>query len=156
MSASPELIRERMPVWDALSEFFLDTELQDDDHKRIARVLARSPYSEVQLWEILRFEVYPPCHLNLLCVAGEWAMFGEDWLMERVAPRCDRRPRFYWPMLHWWMFRHHWRKVRDLIRDIRGGEQVAAPNSRPPSQLPTSPGVQSSDSQRTSSSGGCG
>lgn len=35
-------------------------------------------------------------------------------------------------------------------------EQDAAPNSRPPSQLPTSPEVQSSDSQRTSSSGGCG
>ncbi|HWQ91571.1 MAG TPA: hypothetical protein VN673_07855 [Clostridia bacterium] len=35
-------------------------------------------------------------------------------------------------------------------------EQVAAPNSRPPSQLPSSPEVQSSDSQRTSSSGGCG
>jgi hypothetical protein len=27
-------ITERMPVWDALSEFFLDTELQPDDHER--------------------------------------------------------------------------------------------------------------------------
>jgi hypothetical protein len=35
-------------------------------------------------------------------------------------------------------------------------ERDAAPNSRPPSQLPSSPEVQSSDSQRTSSSGGCG
>ena len=35
-------------------------------------------------------------------------------------------------------------------------EQVAAPNIRPPPQLPPSPQVQSSDSQRTSSSGGCG
>jgi hypothetical protein len=30
------------------------------------------------------------------------------------------------------------------------------PNSRPPRQLPTSPKIQSSDSQRTPSSGGCG
>ena len=35
-------------------------------------------------------------------------------------------------------------------------EQDAAPNSRPPSPLPSSPDIQSSDSQRTSSSGGCG
>jgi hypothetical protein len=38
----------------------------------------------------------------------------------------------------------------------KGSEQNAAPNSRPPSQLPTSPEIQSSDSQRTPSSGGCG
>jgi hypothetical protein len=42
-------------------------------------------------------------------------------------------------------------------RLLRGRvEQDAAPNSRPPSQLPSSPQVQSSDSQRTPSSGGCG
>lgn len=41
-------------------------------------------------------------------------------------------------------------------RQEKKGEQGAAPNSRPPQQLPTSPAVQSSDSQRTSSSGGCG
>ena len=35
-------------------------------------------------------------------------------------------------------------------------EPDAPPNSRLPSQLPTSPKVQESDSQRTSSSGGCG
>jgi hypothetical protein len=35
-------------------------------------------------------------------------------------------------------------------------EQVAAPNSRPPSQLPTSPETQTPDSLRTPSSGGCG
>ena len=37
-----------------------------------------------------------------------------------------------------------------------GSEQAAAPNSRPPSQLASSSEVQSSDSQRTPSSGGCG
>jgi hypothetical protein len=35
-------------------------------------------------------------------------------------------------------------------------EHEAAPNSRPPSQSPASPEVQSSDSRRTPSSGGCG
>jgi hypothetical protein len=38
----------------------------------------------------------------------------------------------------------------------RFAEPDASPNSRLPSELPTSPGVQSSDSQRTPSSGGRG
>ncbi len=116
-----EMIRDRIPVWSALSEFFLDTELRDDDYRRIAEVLGRSPYSENALWEILRFEVYPPCHWNLLYVAGEWAMFGDDWLMERVAPRCGKRPRFTWPALHLWMFQDHWDKVRAFLRQYAMG-----------------------------------
>ena len=47
-----------------------------------------------------------------------------------------------------------WAAPSDLRR--RMTEADAAPNSRPPSQLPTSPEVQSSDSLRTPSSGGCG
>ena len=43
-----------------------------------------------------------------------------------------------------------------LKRGGRSAEQDTAPNSRPPSQLPPSLEVQSSDSQRTPSSGGCG
>ncbi len=38
----------------------------------------------------------------------------------------------------------------------KGVELNAPPNSRPPSQLPTSPEAQSSDSQQTPSSSGCG
>ncbi len=131
MSALPEMMRDRMPVWSALSEFFLDTELRDDHHRRIADVLARSPYSESALWEILRFEVYPPCHWNLLHVAGEWAMFGDDGLLERVAPRCGKRPRFTWPMLHRRMFHEHWDKVRAVLRDLRDGKLDGEPGTAP-------------------------
>lgn len=119
MSISPAIMRERMPVWDAMSEFFLDTELQEQDLGRIAGVLARSPYSERELWDILRHEVYPPCHWNLLCSTGEWALFGEEFLLEKVAPRCGKRPKFAWPVLHAWMFRDHWNKVRVLLQELR-------------------------------------
>lgn len=44
-----------------------------------------------------------------------------------------------------------------IVAVVTGKTQPdAAPNSRPPSQLPTSPETQTPDSQRTSSSGGCG
>jgi hypothetical protein len=44
---------------------------------------------------------------------------------------------------------------RDILQALNG-EQGAAPNSRSPSELPTSSEVQTPDSQRTPSSGGCG
>ena len=44
--------------------------------------------------------------------------------------------------------------VTILVYRVRRGEQDAAPNSRPPSQLPRSEEIQSSDSQRTPASGG--
>ena len=46
-------------------------------------------------------------------------------------------------------------RYEGLLRRV-SGEQAAAPNSRQPSQLPTSLEVQTPDSQRTHSSGGCG
>ena len=53
-----------------------------------------------------------------------------------------------------------WRRYRAVHRldgcAKKRAEPAAPPNSRPPSQLPSSPEVQPSDSPRTSSSGGCG
>ncbi len=37
MKVTEALIEERLPAWEALSEFFLDTQLQPDDYERIAR-----------------------------------------------------------------------------------------------------------------------
>jgi hypothetical protein len=46
--------------------------------------------------------------------------------------------------------------LRVTFDDDKKGQPCAPPNSRPPSQLPASPVVKSSDSLRTPSSGGCG
>jgi hypothetical protein len=81
-----------MPVWNALSELFLDTKLLHVDRVRIASVLASSPYSEAKLEQILRFEVTPVLRSNLMSVAGEWAGFDETWLREKLTPRIDKRP----------------------------------------------------------------
>jgi len=64
-----------MPVWEALSDFFLDTELQEADYQRIASVLTCSSYTIAEIEEILRYEVYPALRWNLLAIAGEWAGF---------------------------------------------------------------------------------
>ena len=78
--------------------------------------------------------------------------------------RCDEI--LYGTSLHWWEDQpSEWRPFTAVVVQIaselesrRKGkvQSDAAPNSRPPSQFPSSPEVQASDSQRMSSFGGCG
>jgi hypothetical protein len=110
------IIEDRLPVWEALSDFFLDTELNEEDYSRISEVLAASPYTVENCEDILRFEVYPDLIWNLRCVAGEWVGFDREWLKEKIAPNLDRRPRIRMPLLQWGMVRDHWIRVSASIR----------------------------------------
>jgi hypothetical protein len=113
-------IDERMPVWDAFSDFFLDTELQPEHHERIARILAASRYSEKELDDILVYEVYPACKGNMLCVAGEWGGFHPDWIKEKMGPRYDKRSLMLFGLFHHrWMYSRHWKMVRPRITELR-------------------------------------
>ena len=114
-----EVIEDRLPVWEALSEFFLDTELDDTDYQRIAEVLVLSTYSIQETEEILRFEVYPVLIWNLRSVAGEWAGFNRDWLREMIEPRLNRQPKIRWPKLQWGMVRDRWKRVSELVETMR-------------------------------------
>lgn len=83
--------RIRMPLWTALSELWLDTELQAGDLAALAEVLASSPFSIEQLREIELWEVAPVVGLNLLSPAGAWAGFDEAWLHTECEKRACRR-----------------------------------------------------------------
>lgn len=120
-AASPSsVLAERLPVWETLSEFFLDTELDDTDYGRIAGVLASSPYSIRKTEEILRYEVYPVLIWNLRSVAGVWAGFDREWLAEAIKPRLNRRPMIRLPLLQWSMVGDHWERVSERMRHERG------------------------------------
>ena len=84
-------IERRKPVWAALSELWLDTELTQDDLQRIAGVMKRSGYNVPQLRDIYLFEVAPVVFPNLLVVAGEWAGFDDEWLFTQATKRAWRR-----------------------------------------------------------------
>jgi len=129
------VIDDRLPVWEALSDFFLDTELDEKDHQRISEVLASSPYSIQDIEDILRFEIYPVLIWNLRSVAGEWAGFDRDWLREKMEPRLNRRLKIRMPMLQWGMVRDHWIRVSTIVRDIRKeqGEQDVPSDGHKPS-----------------------
>lgn len=80
MMFDEQQFQKRQPIWAALSDLWLDTELTDLDLERIARVMADSGFSIEALREIYLIEVAPVVSPNLLGVAGVWTGFDERWL----------------------------------------------------------------------------
>lgn len=83
----------RKPVWSALSELWLDTELQESDLNRVAEIMFESGYSFEELREIYEKEVAPVVYMNLLSPAGEWAGFDNEWLHEKIISFLNSRSR---------------------------------------------------------------
>lgn len=90
-SLPDDVLAARMPVWDALSTLWLDTELSPAALRAIAATLAASPYTLAQLEDIHVQEVAPAVGSNLAGVAGEWAGFDPRLLAERCSACAMRR-----------------------------------------------------------------
>jgi hypothetical protein len=84
-------IERRKPVWAALSELWLDTELEEGDLRRIAGVMKASGYPIGVLRDIYVYEIAPVVFGNLLTVAGEWAGFDHEWLFAEATRRARGR-----------------------------------------------------------------
>lgn len=101
MPAACDDIDARIPVWVALSDLYLDTDVTFSyDH--IVRTLAASPYPLNALHEMLMYDVHPALYMNLMSVAGEWAGFDETWLLERIEA-VRRQPRWRRCISHWFV-----------------------------------------------------
>ncbi len=92
-------INQRMPIWCALSDLFLDTEMQTCGHRHIAKVIAQSGYSSKEVETILRNEVAPVFHVNLWSIAGEWTSWAESDVEVMVVERLDNP--VWWQKLSW-------------------------------------------------------
>ncbi|MBD9464461.1 hypothetical protein [Pseudomonas sp. Pdm06] len=75
----------RLKTWQALSSLFLDTEMDDLTYDYIARVVLESGYSPSEMRSILWNEVFPVLEANLRSVAGEWAGWTDEWLLEHLT-----------------------------------------------------------------------
>lgn len=84
-------IADRKPVWTALSSLYLDTELQERDFEGITKIIQKSPYSLDEVKTIDKYEVFPVLIPNLLSVAGEWAGFNEEWLVDAIIRNLPKR-----------------------------------------------------------------
>ena len=110
-------LERRRPVWEALSRLFLDTELQPDDHRGIARVLAASGYADEELDAILRREVGPVFGLVVATPVGEWAGFDPDWLQSEILKRQASWRRFLPASAGYRMVRDDWEAVKRLMAE---------------------------------------
>lgn len=84
-------IENRKPIWIAVSELYLDTELGKNDFKHIAIIIKESPYTFKEVKEIDKNEVFPILQYNLLSVAGEWAGFDDKWLIDEIEKSINKR-----------------------------------------------------------------
>lgn len=84
MKATSEELERRRPVWEAMSAFFLDTELETHHHEQIAKVLLSSGYSNEELDAILWQELCPVLGCNLASIAGEWAGFDMNYVEDQI------------------------------------------------------------------------
>ncbi|UUC44753.1 DUF7079 family protein [Flavobacterium cerinum] len=118
-------ISERKPIWIALSEFYLDTELEQKDFKRIALKMIESPFSLEEIKNINKYEVFPVLQANLSNIAGEWAGFDEKWLEESIVKSIEKRNYFrklsieFSYFINSWMCKKHWINTEKEYKKIK-------------------------------------
>src|SRR5262245_32653384 len=71
-------------VWVAMAEHFLDTETRHDIPLTAMRCL-EAGLSPDQAREVWCFEVSPAVAFNAWDVAGEWAAWDRQWLVQRIG-----------------------------------------------------------------------
>lgn len=112
-----ELARRR-PVWEAMSDFFLDTETRWAV-PWVARRCAESGYDDETLERIFWGEVFPEAIGNLEQVAGEWGLLELD---EQALINRANHPGIPWLKRRaaGWMVEHTWLAARAVTPWLRG------------------------------------
>ena len=104
---SKDELARRKPVWLALSELWLDTELTEVDINHIATKMVESGYSLAELRVICDSEIAPVVYSNLRSPAGVWDGFDEHWLFEQIIAEMNKPKRWQNAFLQdlinlWW------------------------------------------------------
>ncbi|MGC5746870.1 DUF7079 family protein [Chryseobacterium sp. NFX27] len=121
----PLYIKERKPVWIALSDFYLDTELQDYNFQYIAKIILESSYTFEEIKIINMYEVFPVLQPNLLQPAGEWAGFNEKWLIEAITDYLETKNSRDDVMIstnykkYGWMQEDYWQKLESIYNEMK-------------------------------------
>lgn len=114
---------DRKPIWIALSEFYLDTKLQETTIDEIAEVINNSPYTYNDIREIDKYELFPVLVYNLFKSYGDWAGFEEKWLIEKILKTIQGRNsinRFVVEILYvilQKMNENYWMRLKERIKN---------------------------------------
>ena len=118
-------LEQRKPIWKALSELYLDTELKDYDFIEIAFTFQNSPYSFDEIKSINKYEVFPILCVNLLSSTGIWYEFDEKWLVDKITSRLKVKTKINdlfievsYLILSWLCIRY-WRKLETMYNEIK-------------------------------------
>lgn len=78
---------DRLKIWRALSDLFLDTEIEDHVFVYIARTVSECGLSLSEAEDILWYEVYPVLEGNLRNVAGVWEGWPDSWWRQNLPAK---------------------------------------------------------------------
>ncbi|PTL84853.1 hypothetical protein [Vitiosangium sp. GDMCC 1.1324] len=110
-------LERRRPLWGAMSDLFLDTEVREFVPS-LALTCARSGYDEPTLERIFWAEVFPLGIGNLQQVAGEWAALALDEAELVRNAEKGKVPRLS-KALSGWMVGSEWTGALTLLRWLR-------------------------------------
>lgn len=116
-------VTQREPVWIAVSNLYLDTEVQWYTYRSIAKVIEESPYTLAEIKVMNKTEVFPVLVTNLISVAGVWSGFDEAWLTDEITKSLNNRNRLkmLWSTLTFKMFSkmfdQHWEAVERYLKE---------------------------------------
>lgn len=119
-------LNQRKPLWIALSDLFLDTELQEYTLAHIAKTMKESGNSLDEIHDILMLEVLPVCIGNLHTLPGGiWTGFEENDLIKAII--SAKRPNRFKRWLHRRNFKlinDDWEKVLQLYTSSLKSKQL--------------------------------
>ncbi|NBW07666.1 MAG: hypothetical protein EBR82_06535 [Caulobacteraceae bacterium] len=138
---SQDELERRGPLWAALADLFLDTEM-DASHYRAIRDAARSGgFDTAQVRTILLDEVLPMFAFNAIDIAGEWAGFDPDWAAARVGDYAagkkvdGKLPPFTLGWIRRSILRSEWPRLERILAGEEIEQAMAAePRPKPPSR----------------------
>lgn len=121
----PELFEERKLVWLALSDLYLDTELQEWQFQYMAGIFLKSPFNLEKIKKIDQYEVFPVLFSNLLNPAGEWAGFEEKRLVKNIMTWMEFRSKLdilaikcIYPIYEA-VNRDYWKRLEEIYNQTR-------------------------------------
>ena len=100
-------LERRQTVWNALSKFYLDNQLDNQDYDDIVETFSNSGFSLNEIKNIDRDEVFPILHTNLLSPAGVWNGFDEEWLYESCLRNYKKRKNVVFRIMNFFQNRMH-------------------------------------------------
>jgi hypothetical protein len=133
MSSEPVNNQRRRAVWSALSDLWIDSEIQDHEMDYLAQILVDSGYTLAELENIYRYEVSTVVWTNLSPLnSGEkvWSGFDQEWLGNEIVKNLEREekdPLYRFYIRSWigqWIrtrsVHNKWLKLMAKVREKRG------------------------------------